>query len=167
MVARGSVAGEHGIPQDTVAGRQVFERQMEKRRLEETDPQSLRRLRRGWFLGGEQFRQERLQRMDGRLGDHHSGALRLERAQAKAERIIAEELDRRGWKEFDLAGRHKSDPAKLAIAARLRQETTLSVKTIAARMHLGTSKSANARLHHWMHHSLPATSPTAQTQLGL
>ena len=38
---------------------------MEKRRLEETDPQSLRRLRRGWFLGGEQFRQERLQRVDG------------------------------------------------------------------------------------------------------
>ena len=72
--------------------------------------------------------------------------LRLESAEATAERIISEELGRRGGKESDLLRHGKSDPAKIAIAARPRQETTLSVKTIAARMHLGTSKSANARL---------------------
>ena len=105
--------------------------------------------------------------MDGRLGDYHSGALRLETAEAKAERIIADDLNQRGWKDPDLVGRRKSDPGKPAIAARLRQETTLSVKAIAARMHLGTSKSANARLHHWMHHSLPTTSSSAQAQLRL
>jgi hypothetical protein len=38
------------------------------------------------------------------------------------------------------------DPGKLAIAARLRQETTLPLKEIPAPIHLGTSKSANARL---------------------
>jgi putative transposase len=32
--------GEHGIQQDTPAGRQQFERQMERRRLEEVDPES-------------------------------------------------------------------------------------------------------------------------------
>jgi hypothetical protein len=36
------------------------------------------------------------------------------------------------------------------IAARLRRETTLSIKQIAERVQLGTSKSANARLHKWM-----------------
>ena len=61
----------------------------------------------------------------------------------------------------------KSDPAKLAIAARLRQETTLSVKTIAARMHLGTIKSANARLHGWLRQSAPTASASAQTKLGI
>jgi hypothetical protein len=56
-------------------------------------------MRRGGCLEHEDFRQELLQRVVGKLGDHHSGALR----------------------------------------ARLRQETILSVKTIAGRMHLGTS----------------------------
>ncbi|MDB6064786.1 MAG: hypothetical protein JWR26_994, partial [Pedosphaera sp.] len=42
----------------------------------------------------------------------------------------------------ELALRRKSDPAKLAIAERLRRETTLTLKAIAARVHLGTSKSA-------------------------
>jgi len=86
---------------------------------------------------------------------------------AKAERIISEELGRRGWKESDLMRHCKSDPAKLVIAARLRQETTLSVKTIAARMHLGTSKSANARLHGGLRQSAPNASASAQTQLGI
>jgi len=51
-----------------------------------------------------------------------------------------------------------SDPARLAIAARLRQETTLSLKHIAERVHLGTSKSANARLHEWMKRKNATTS---------
>ena len=53
------------------------------------------------------------------------------RTEAKAERIVAAELRRRGWKEGDLAERRKNDPDKLEIAARLRRETTLSVKDIA------------------------------------
>jgi hypothetical protein len=35
------------------------------------------------------------------------------------------------------------------------------------RMHLGTSKSANARLHGWMRQSVPVASGPAQAQLGL
>jgi hypothetical protein len=61
-----------------------------------------------------------------------------------------EELRRLGWKESDLAGQRKSDPKKLALASRLRRETTLSLKWIAGRVGLGTSKSANSKLHHWM-----------------
>jgi hypothetical protein len=38
----------------------------------------------------------------------------------------------------------------MEIAARLRQETTLSLKSIGTRVGLGASKSANARLHKWM-----------------
>ncbi|HTV40144.1 MAG TPA: hypothetical protein VMF08_06200 [Candidatus Sulfotelmatobacter sp.] len=88
--------------------------------------------------------------MEGKLGDHHSGELRRESAEAKAQRIIAEELRRLGWRKNELSRRRKSDPAKLTIAARLRKETTLSLKNIAEQVHLGASKSANARLHKWM-----------------
>ena len=63
---------------------------------------------------------------------------------------LKEELERRGWVEEDLARRRKRDPEKLAIAARLRKETTLPIKGIAARVRLGTSKSANTNLHKWM-----------------
>ena len=76
--------------------------------------------------------------MEGKLGENHSGQLRWESAEVKAERIISEELGRLGWTEADLAQRRKSAPEKLAMASRLRRETTLSIKTLAARMHLGS-----------------------------
>ena len=43
-----------------------------------------------------------------------------------------------------------NDPIKLELAARLRRETTLTIKAIAERVHLGTSKGANANLHRQM-----------------
>ena len=78
---------------------------------------------------------------------------------------LAEELGRLGWKPAELAGRRKSDPGKLAIAARLRPQTTLPLKETAARVHLGPSKSANARLHHWM--SQPGATDSAQVRLPI
>ena len=100
-------------------------------------------------MGSEQFKKEALARMEGRLGEHHAGSVRLESAEAKAERIMGEELKRLGWKAAELGRRHKSDPCKLALAARLRRETTLPIKWIAARLRLGTWKSASSRLHVW------------------
>ena len=78
------------------------------------------------------------------------GEVLPEVAEAKAERIIREELKRLGWKERNLIVRRKSDAGKLAIAGRLRRETTLTIGKIAQRLHLGSSKSANARIHEWM-----------------
>jgi hypothetical protein len=153
--------GEHGMQSDTPAARQQFERRMEARRLEPGDEAGLQPLRRGWLLGSEAFRQQMLEQAEGKVGDHHFGKLRLETAEAKAERIIAEELKRRAWAEADLAKRRKSDPEKLAIAVRLRRETILSVKVIARRLHLGTSKSATIRLRAAMAADKPA-SPTAK-----
>jgi REP element-mobilizing transposase RayT len=139
--------GEHGIQEDSAVGRQEFERHMEARRLEEADEEELKPLRRGWCLGSEQFRQEMLERMDGKLGENHSGELHRETAEQKANRILSEELSRRGWTESDLAARRRSDPDKLAIAVRLRNKTTLPVKWIAARVQIGTAKGAKSVLH--------------------
>ena len=79
-----------------------------------------------------------------------SGGLRQETAINKGDRIVAEELQRLQWTEEDLRRRRKNDPGKLRIAARLRRETILSLKSIATRVGLGSSKSANAKLHTWM-----------------
>jgi hypothetical protein len=89
--------------------------------------------------------------------------MRLEVAQAKAERIIGEELRRLGWQEAELASRRKRDPEKLEIAVRLRKETTLSVKEIAARLQLGTPASASVCLLA----AMSKTPPVALTQSRL
>ncbi len=106
-------------------------------------------MRRGWCLGSDDFKRQALARMEGQLGDHHAGELRREASEAKAQRVITEELQRLGWTEGDLDKRHKSDPGKLALAARLRRETTLPLKWITVRLRMGTWKSANARMRTW------------------
>ena len=109
--------------------------------------EELKPLRRGGCLGSEHFRQEILERMEGKLGENHSGELHRETAEQRGSRIIAEELSRRGWTESDLATRRGSDPGKAAIAVRLRSETTLPVKWIAGRVQLGTAKGTKSVLH--------------------
>ena len=157
--------GEHGIQQDTPASRQEFERRLERRRLEEVDDTALQEFRQAWCIGSEAFRQECLQRMEGHVGENHPGRTSLETAEAKAERIIAEELARLHWTSTDLSARPRSHPAKLALAARLRQETTLSVKQIAARLHLGKPKGARTNLHKFMNRSPADGSQQIQLQM--
>ncbi len=156
--------GEHGIQGDTPAGRQEFERQMERRRLEEVDEKALEEFRQAWCIGSEQFRQECLRQMEGRVGDNHPGQTRLETAEAKADRIVAEELGRLHWTVEDLALKPNNHRDKLALAARLRRETTLSVKDIAERLHLGTPKGARATLHKFLN---GAEVDTAQTRFEI
>jgi REP element-mobilizing transposase RayT len=139
--------GEHGIQEDSAAGRQEFERRMERRRLEAGDGQEWKPLERGWFLGSQAFRAKLLERMESQLGEHHSGQLRRESAEAKAERLIGEELKRVKWKEPDLKAHPKNDPVKLAMAMRLRRETTLTIRAIAGRLQMGSWKSLNNKLY--------------------
>ena len=106
---------------------------MEVRRFESSDDESLESIRQGWCFGSDQFRDEILQRMNGSLGEYHAGALHREEARARAGRIIAEEINRLGWTESELAARRKSDPQKQAIAARLRKETTLWIFPVTKR----------------------------------
>jgi hypothetical protein len=142
--------GALGIPHDTPAARAEFQLRMEARRAQEQDEPTLEAIRQNWSFGSEQFKLELLQRLEGQLGEHHSGDLQQQSSTARAERLISEELARLGWTEADLTSRRKNAPEKLALAARLRKKTTLTIKQIAARVHLGTSKGANANLHRFM-----------------
>ena len=60
------------------------------------------------------------------MGAEHYREERQESAQAKAERIIREELKRQGWTERTLEQRHKGDVKKLRMAERLLKETTMA-----------------------------------------
>jgi hypothetical protein len=130
--------GEMRIPKDSAAGRKQFERLMEERRRAEA-PEEWKALRRGWCFGEETFRAELLEQMSGQMGTQHGGSERLETAQAKAERLLNEEIQQRGWDTEELARRRKADREKLEIAERLRTETTMTWAWIASHLQMGTA----------------------------
>jgi REP element-mobilizing transposase RayT len=138
--------GEWGIPKDSPAGRQRLEQALEARRGAEAG-EELRAIRRGWCLGEETFRRELLARMTERMGAEHYGAERAETAEARAEQIIGEELKRLGWDAAELQNRPKGDAAKVALAARLRAETTMTVGWVAERLGMGTRGHLNHLLY--------------------
>lgn len=88
-------------------------------------------------MGIAGFRLALLERMEGQFKEHHGGAERRESAEKRAERMIAEGLAKAGWNPGDLHKHRKGDPVKVALAMRLRQETTLTLKRIAQRLHMG------------------------------
>ena len=91
----GRLLGEMRIAQDSQAGRRQFQLNMEKRRQHENEPQ-WKNLRQGWCFGDEQFRQELLEQMSQQMRAHHGGPERIESAEAKAQRVVAEEIRRLG-----------------------------------------------------------------------
>jgi putative transposase len=129
--------GEKGIPKDSEAGRQQFALDMERRRAEESAA-DYEQIRKAWYLGSEEFRRELLAAASERVGFSHYGAERQETGVQKAERIVTDETKRLGWPENELRRRSKGDLAKVALARRLRQETTMSLKWIAERLHMGS-----------------------------
>ena len=85
--------------------------------------------------------------MSERMGAEHYGEERAETAEALAELIIAEELKLGRWQEADLKTRPKGDSVKVALAARLRAETTMTAGWIAERLAMGTRGYLNHLLY--------------------
>ena len=135
--------GAMRLPKDSAAGRREFERQMEQRRQQEGNAEEWAAIRRGWFFGDEALKAELLAQASERVGAQHFGAERQESGEAKAERLVREELAKLGWTEADLASRRKGHPGMVRIARRLRQETTMTLAWIAARLQMGVRTHAS------------------------
>ena len=120
---------------------------MEERRTQEMEGE-LKAIRRGWCFGDERFRKELLGQMTEKVGAYHYGPEVRETEEEKANRIVAEELRHRKWKESDLAAKRKGEPGKVEVARRLRAETTMTLNWIAQRLHIGT-KTHLAHLLYW------------------
>ena len=128
---------EWGIPKDSPAGRKHFAQCMEHRREQENAKTDWKAVERGWFLGSEEFKKELLAQMHERRADHYGAELR-EADLVHGERVLKEELFRRGWTESELSSRRKGDPEKVEIASQLRTRTTMTLKWIAQRLKIGT-----------------------------
>src|SRR5438034_1161936 len=138
--------GEYRIPQDSAAGRRELENAVEERRAGEAGA-DYRKLRRGWCWGAETFRKELLGQMKKQMGAEHYGAEREETVEVQAEGIVVEEMKRRRWGEKELGRRAKGDSGKVAMAVRLRAETTVTVKWIAKRLQMGAPGYVNHLLY--------------------
>ncbi len=126
-----------GLSEDSAETRRAFAEWLEARRAA-PEPPTWRMLRRGWCCGDEAFRAEVLARLRGTSPDPRRGPVPPEAQVQLGRGIVAEELSRRGWTVADLARRRKTDPEKAAIAQRLRRETALSLRWIAAALHMGS-----------------------------
>ena len=130
------VLGELGIQRDNTAGRRQFAQAMEERRGK-AKPGEWKAVRRGWFLGGAQLREQVLEMMGGEMGEHHGGEEKQETDEQKAQRLVREELAKRRWTEQDLKRCRKTDAHKVKMAARLRRETVMTLDWIARRLQMG------------------------------
>jgi putative transposase len=100
--------GGKGIPKDSVAGREEFARQMERRRREELGSE-FKPVERGWCLGSEEFRAELLAAASERVGASHYGAERQAAGGVRAERLVRAGLQALGWTEKVLS----NDPKEI------------------------------------------------------
>lgn len=128
--------GEWGIPSDSAAGREQFGLYLEARRKAEQAGDSAA-FPRGWCQGSEEFRQELLLQMTRLVSPKFGGPEWQETSQTKAERILLEELNRRGWELQRLEQLAKADPEKLKIGQRLRAQTCVSLRWIAQHLSMG------------------------------
>ncbi len=131
------VLGDKGVPKDSAAGRQQFEREMEGRRAQD-QPEEYGRIRRGWAWGEEAFPRELLGQVEERRGASHYGAELQASATEKAELLVRAELQKLDWTEAELSTRQKGDRAKVKLAVKLRAEITVTLKRMAARLQTGT-----------------------------
>lgn len=144
------VLGECGISGDTAAGRRQFERVMEARRFE-ADGRRYKDLRRGWMFGSEAFRKELLEQAGKRLGPNHYGKERREIAEAGARQIIARTLRKERLSSEGLRLLSANHRIKVALALRLRRETTMDLKWIARELGIGSWKYLSNLLNREMH----------------
>jgi REP element-mobilizing transposase RayT len=128
--------GELGIGRDDAAGRKLYAQAMEERRGKDK-PGEWKPVRRGWFFGGAQLREQVLEIMGREMGNHHGGEEKRETDEQKAERLVLEELQKRGCTEQSLKERRKTDVVKVKMAARLRSQTVMTLDWIARRLQMG------------------------------
>ena len=128
--------GQWGIPKDSPAGRKHFAQRMEHRRHQENPKTDWHAVERGWFLGDKEFRDQLLVQMRRNRRDHYGPELR-QADLVHAERVLKEQLRRRGWSDAELSRRRKGDPQKVEIASQLRARTTMTLKWIAQRLKMG------------------------------
>jgi REP element-mobilizing transposase RayT len=89
------------------------------------------------LVAGMKLREQAGQRLRGQQRESHSGPVRREHGEQAAEQLLGRALVALGLTEADLASKPKVTPAKAALARWLREQTTVSLRWVGARLNLG------------------------------
>jgi putative transposase len=143
--------------EDSPAGRQRLLDLLETRRASMT-PADWRGLRRGWYFGDTGFGASLLNPFAAGSAVIRHGVVPRAGQELTGRQIIAEELAKQGRAGADLARTRKTDPGKVAIAQRLRRETTLSLRWVAAELRAGSVNT--------LRNALAAVSSAAPAEAG-
>jgi REP element-mobilizing transposase RayT len=124
----------------------------------ENDPDAARRgemdkqIRRGWYLGNEEFR-ERLDKM--LMGhsrkDTHRSSQRKDHGPAEAERLLRLALDEIEWSEEDLLTARSVTPEKQGVAWLLMTQTAVTGTWIAERLQMGHRTNCSRAISRFRH----------------
>jgi putative transposase len=143
--------------EDSVKGRRLYVRRLEEKARQGVivpvlpEDQSLQStLRRGWYWGSEQFRAFLLKKLDAeairRNRNYQSTQMGRDHAQAEAERIVRDGLQRFGLSESDLESLPGSDPRKVAIAGTVHRNTTTLLGWTAKRLQMKSAANVSQHL---------------------
>ena len=126
---------------DNARGRQRYRDALEQRARDERtgptiDEGMLKSIRRGWFLGSEEFRQELLEKFDSFSPGASPSDKKIRRHdEAEAERLIRTGMETLGIR--DLSGQAKGSSVKIALAAFVKNRTVVTNLWIARRLQMG------------------------------
>ena len=105
-----------------------------------------KQLKRGWFVGGEGFRNWLAQQLPTQT-DNLRGMQRKAHDEVEAERLICKALNELGISETELLGMKNNRPEKQAVVWLLKKSTTVTGVWIAARLSMGSRTNISRALY--------------------
>lgn len=124
----------------------------------ENDPQAARQgevnrqIRRGWYLGSEEFRERLDQLLMGQSKkDSHRSSQRKDHGPAEAERLLERALRKLGWSEEELLSAKSLTPEKQGIAWLLMTHTSVTGAWIAQRLQMGHRTNCSRAISRFRH----------------
>lgn len=134
---------------DDRSGRERYRRYIQKRVQEIAGSETPRnvderweKIRRGWCLGGEEFRNQMIKAldgvMDGKRRESFTGEEIRKHDVVEAGRLAEVGLERLGLLSADLTALKKSDPRKKAVAWLIRKRTSVRNEWISGRLGMGS-----------------------------
>lgn len=109
------------------------------------DERVQKQLKRGWYIGGEQFRIE-LGKMLPARSDNLRGEQRRTHGELEAERLVGAALEALNLSEATLLGRRSNHPEKQAVAWLLKTHTTATGVWVASRLGMGNRSNVSRAL---------------------
>ncbi|MDA3872792.1 MAG: transposase [Kiritimatiellae bacterium] len=157
-LVRSKVLKSWGLTEGQSGCLRAYREKLERFMRFEDDPAAGRRgefdrqLKRGWFLGTEEFRERLDGLLLGRAGnDNHRALQRLEHGPAEAERLLERALVSLAWTEENLLDARSVQPEKQAVAWLLMTQTAVSGAWIAERLRMGHRTNCSRAISRFRH----------------